>query len=315
MTGGLSLQAEQRKRDEFLDIKRSFHILNALDLKDEEVRYTIAFCKRQNMNPMDTIAKEGLSFLTIMREMMKQDLVSSPNKAQSNAKRHPGEVKLAKKAIEIDEDYKPGKVKKVKRRRPKKAGKKVHNVGGTKKKGYNKEGSKRVGRILLDEALRNKDKNMKGWSEARKKAYKAIDKNPNAYHYRFNALGETHARGVWSKKEHKQFMTVLLEMGANHSWGIFSMKIPGRVGYTCSNYYRQLVKYRKIWDPNYWCDGKKMYYKTGQGRDGNAWVKFAFTVLEDDSGVFGELPAQHPKRPSTLASPEEIKRIASKGFP
>merc|ERR1719427_2620879 len=90
------------------------------------------------------------------------------------------------------------------------------DVGGKKKKGYNKDGSKRVGRILLDDALKNKDTNMSGWSEARKKAYKAIDKHPNAYHYRFNALGEAHAKGAWSKKEHKLFMTVLLEMGANH---------------------------------------------------------------------------------------------------
>jgi len=313
MTAGLLRQAEQQKRDKFVDIKRSFQILNAADLKDEEVQYTIDFCTRHDMNVTDTIAKEGLSFLAIMREMMKQDQGPSPIKAQPNAKRYPGEVKH-EKATEIDEDYKPEKVKKVNRKRPKKAVKKETDVGGKKKKGYNKDGSKRVGRILLDDALKNKDTNMNGWSEARKKAYKAIDKNPNAYHYRFNALGEAHATGAWTKKEHKLFMTVLLEMGANHSWGLFSMKIPGRVGYQCSNYYRQLVKYCKIWDPNYWYDGKKLHYKHGQGRDANASVRFAFTVLEDNSGVFGEPPAQHPKRPSTLQSPEEIKRIASKGF-
>jgi len=314
MTAGLSVQAEQHKRDEFQDVKRSFQIRNALDLKDEEVRYCIDFCKRHGMNVKEMIEKEGLSFLALMREMMKDDQEPSPMKAQSNSGRASGEVKLEKKTTECDEDYTPEKVMKVNRRKVKRAVKNNTDETVKKKIGYNRDGSKRVGRILLDEALKTKDTNMNGWSDARKKAYKAIGRNPNAYHYRFNKAGEAHARGSWTKEEHKQFMTLLLEKGANHNWGLFSIKIPGRVGYQCSNYYRFLVKYYKIWDPNYWYDGKKLYFKRGQGRDGQASVKFSFTVLEDGSGVFGKLPAQHPKRPSTLQSPEEIKRIASKGF-
>merc|ERR1719233_844712 len=212
-----------------------------------------------------------------------------------------------------DEDYVPGAMK-INRRRARVAVKKRPDGTVIKKSGYNLDGSKRAGRILLDDALKTKDTNMDGWSDARKKAFKAIDKNPNAYHYRFNKPGEPHARGPWTREEHTKFMKLMLEKGANNNWGLFSISIPGRVGYQCSNYYRQLVKHYKIWDPNYWCDGKKLYFKRGSGRN-EAWVKYAFTVLKDTSGVFGKPPAQHPKRPAGLESPEEIKRIASKGFP
>jgi len=44
-------------------------------------------------------------------------------------------------------------------------------------------------------------------------------------------------------------------------------------------------------------------------------MKYAFTVLEDASGVFGKLPAQHPKHPAGLSSPEDVARIAAGGFP
>jgi len=46
-----------------------------------------------------------------------------------------------------------------------------------------------------------------------------------------------------------------------------------------------------------------------------SWIKFGFTLLKDDSGVFGNCPAQHPQRPSDLPTPEEVERVASNGFP
>lgn len=53
------------------------------------------------------------------------------------------------------------------------------------------------GRLALDDALKQVQDNTKdlekafeGWSEARIKAYKAIDTKPNTYYYRFNAPGE-----------------------------------------------------------------------------------------------------------------------------
>lgn len=54
----------------------------------------------------------------------------------------------------------------------------------------------RVARLRLDDALSqltttaDPEKVFEGWSEARIKAYKQIDSNPNSYYYRFNAPGE-----------------------------------------------------------------------------------------------------------------------------
>jgi len=45
------------------------------------------------------------------------------------------------------------------------------------------------------------------------------------------------------------------------------------------------------------------------------WIKFGFTLLKDDSGVFGNCPAQHPQRPSDLPTPMEVERDAANGFP
>ena len=88
---------------------------------------------------------------------------------------------------------------------------------------------KKSQRLRLDEALTKAD--MQGWSEARIRAYQMLDRNPNTYYYRFNAPGETQRNGPWSTEEHEMFMKRLAECGADGQWGIFSMTIPGRVGY------------------------------------------------------------------------------------
>jgi hypothetical protein len=58
-----------------------------------------------------------------------------------------------------------------------------------------------------------------------------IEKNPNSYYYRFNAPGEHQKKGKWSDQETHLFLERLNQVGANSQWGIFSMSIPGRVGY------------------------------------------------------------------------------------
>lgn len=129
-------------------------------------------------------------------------------------------------------------------------------------------------RLRLDDALNQLESNedpmkaFEGWSEARIKAYKMIDSNPNTYYYRFNAPGEKQRNGAWTPEERKLFMDRLKEVGADGQWGIFSMTIPGRVGYQCSNFYRHLLKSKQIVDPNYIIsnDGK-MHYLFGK-KDG-----------------------------------------------
>jgi len=98
-----------------------------------------------------------------------------------------------------------------------------------------------------------------GWSEARIKGWKNRIKKPNAYYYRFNAPGERQSNGGWTPKEHELFMETLAKLPdgkANYEWGTFSISIPGRVGYQCSNYYRSLVKNGVIQDENYMLDEK-----------------------------------------------------------
>ena len=71
-------------------------------------------------------------------------------------------------------------------------------------------------------------------------AYMNKDNNPNAYHYRFNDVGEIQGKGKFTKEEKKRFKE-LIAKGVDYRWGLFSIKFPGRVGYQCSNFYRQLV--------------------------------------------------------------------------
>jgi hypothetical protein len=125
-----------------------------------------------------------------------------------------------------------------------------------------------AGRLRLDDALRqlqnstgNLEKAMEHWSVARIRAYRLIDVNPNAYYYRFNAPGECQRNGPWTKEERVLFFERLRDVGANGQWGVFSMTIPGRVGYQCSNFYRHLVARGEINDSNYYIDEKgKTHY-------------------------------------------------------
>ena len=84
--------------------------------------------------------------------------------------------------------------------------------------------------MKLDDAVANAA-GMEGWSEARIRAYQSMENKPNTYFYRFNAPGETQKNGPWSREEGELFMNRLNEVGADGQWGIFSMSIPGRVGY------------------------------------------------------------------------------------
>lgn len=128
-------------------------------------------------------------------------------------------------------------------------------------------------------------------------------------------------------------MQRVLEMGVNFEWGVFSQGIPGRNGYQCSNYWRSLINTGKVKDPMYYYENNKLCFfrrlcvrvanQNGirktislpsgldtdlklmlhygvKSEEMQAFKKFGFTILEDDSGVFGkqsELPQQHPKNP------------------
>lgn len=95
-------------------------------------------------------------------------------------------------------------------------------------------------------------------------------------------------------------MKRVVEHGVNHQWGVFSQAIKGRVGYQCSNYWRQMMKDGWVKDPNYWirADGSFQFKRAKKGSIPDEIRRYSFVVLTDPSGVFAPLPGSHPKRPS-----------------
>ena len=55
-----------------------------------------------------------------------------------------------------------------------------------------------------------------GWSEARIKAFRNREKNPNQYYYRFNDPGEPQATGKWSSKDKSLFLKLVREKGVDY---------------------------------------------------------------------------------------------------
>eukprot|EP01084_Bolivina_argentea_P128683 227416_1 len=145
--------------------------------------------------------------------------------------------------------------------------------------------------------------NFEGWSTARIQAWKNKKVNPNAYYYRFNDPGEDQKNGALREDEHKGFMQRVMEMGVNVRWGNFSRTVTGRVGYQCSNYWRQMMKDGWVKDPNYWIrdDGSFQFKRAKKGSIPESLRQFSFVVVKDPSGIFSPLPGTHPKRPSDKA--------------
>jgi len=115
---------------------------------------------------------------------------------------------------------------------------------------------KKKPRLLLNEAMKDVDK-QKGWSLARKNAWKKKDERPNGYYYRFNGVGEENRKGPWSEAEMKKYFDRVEDIGVNVEWGIFSKTITGRCGYMCSGLWRTLIADGLVKDLNYRTRSKK----------------------------------------------------------
>lgn len=184
------------------------------------------------------------------------------------------------------------------------------------------------GRLGLDEALKqiqenqvDPEKAFEGWSQARIRAYQMIDQNPNSYYYRFNAPGEEQRKGQWAADERKLFFDRLEEVGANGQWGIFAMKIPGRVGYQCSNFYRLLVETNEIQDPNYVLDekGKAHYLFDKKTADGSTEKTFR-THSKHGTGRASGVPSssstrtRKPRATTAAAAGKQKKKRKTRGW-
>jgi len=313
---------EKERKLKMEEIIASFDLNLGEKVNLEEAGFIYDFCRKHQFDVNDKIEDEGDFFLMSMREMIeeKKKLISIGIRAGNKNKNIRKKTKYDESESEFDlndyedtdsdsdfscsdwedpeqdhenmisedEDYEYGKKRRKKRKRNK-------NVW-TDKDGKQYQCN---GRLLLDDALKDTE-NFEGWSAARVQAWKNKEVNPNAYYYRFNDPGEAQKNGRIGMDEHKMFMERVKELGVNMHWGTFSMKIPGRVGYQCSNYWRQMMKDEWVKDPNYWirADQSFQFKRAKKGSIPDSVRKFSFVVLKDPSKTFHPLPGVHPKRPS-----------------
>ncbi|KAI8320802.1 hypothetical protein GQ54DRAFT_249297, partial [Martensiomyces pterosporus] len=106
-----------------------------------------------------------------------------------------------------------------------------------------------------------------GQSAAKFVASKLLKKNPNAYFYRHTEPGVEQWTGDWTEEEKGVFLRIAQLHGCGDKWGLFSTHIPHRVGYQCSNYYRQyVIPEGWVVDDNYRIDGNGHAVYVGKHR-------------------------------------------------
>jgi hypothetical protein len=106
---------------------------------------------------------------------------------------------------------------------------------------------------------------------AKELARTQLQKNPNCYFYRHCAPGVVQHMGDWTDEEHALFLSTAREFGCGDKWGLFSTYIPHRVGYQCSNYYRQVIlREGSVADKSYMMssNGTPVYAGAANNRDG-----------------------------------------------
>ena len=92
------------------------------------------------------------------------------------------------------------------------------------------------------------------------------ERRPNAYYYRHLPPGEKQRNGAWTPEEKKLFLARMKEMRGDsdtfgRDWGLFSLAIPARVGYQCSNFYRLLIESGELTDSKYvWGEDGRIHH-------------------------------------------------------
>jgi len=333
MQSDYSDTVRKEREQKLREIIDSFDLNIGATVTMEEAAFILDFCRKQQQDVITKIEEEGDFFLECMREMMeeKMRLLEREMEDGGKAKRgkrgrrrggdddsesefdmndfsdgsdseysmdsdweHPDEDN---ENMISDEDEYGGFVVGDRNSRRRGGGRRRRNKNVWRDESGREYYAK--GRLLLNDALKDTE-NFEGWSAARVGAWKNKDANPNAYYYRFNDPGEEQINGAIAESEHKGFMQRVMEMGVNQHWGIFSQTIKGRVGYQCSNYWRQMMKDGWVKDPNYWIrsDGSFQFKRAKKGSIPDAVRKYSFVVLKDPSKTFDPLPGYHPKRPS-----------------
>lgn len=270
---------EQQRKLNLEEVKNSFFFILNEKISNGEASFVFDFCSREQLNVVDKIEDEGVFFLNSVREMIKEE----KQRLESARVKTFNKIKLSEEDSDFElnsgDEYSDDSD--------------FSGVEDSPNKCTIKGKTKRCPQLLLDDAMKD-TVNFDGWSDARITSFKNSQTKPNAYFYRFNAPGELQKKGSVSQDEHRIFMKRLKEFGANHEWGTFSKTIPGRVGYQCSNYYRQLIKDKWIVDFNYTVDKNgKLKFKR---KNKNLTLKrYSFKIIKDPSNTFRNLPAYHEK--------------------
>lgn len=111
------------------------------------------------------------------------------------------------------------------------------------------------------------------YSPIKRESFKQLIKNPNSFFYRNRPPGEEQKYGSFTPEEDVQFMERVRyfreDLHINDGlWGLFAVPLNGRLGYQCSNHYRDLVSEGKIKDPKYQkLENGKLSYVRGTGRN------------------------------------------------
>jgi len=315
-----SEQARKEREQALEEIVSSFEFNIGETVSKEEAGFILDFCTKHQVDVNDKIEDEGDFFLMSMREMIEERMLEIKNGIQRQGtgrgrKHEDSESEFDAEEYDddsddseydVDSDWDEGNLDRENLVSDDEyGGFVVGRRGGKRKRRKNvwvdKDGREYhcKGRLLLDDALKD-TVNFEGWSAARVQAFKNKTVNPNAYYYRFNDPGEEQQNGRIRMDEHKAFMLRVMEHGVNQQWGCFSKAIKGRVGYQCSNYWRQMMKDGWVKDPNYWirADGSFQFKRAKKGSIPDEIRRYSFVVTHDPSKVFDPLPGTHPKKPA-----------------
>merc|ERR1711933_674972 len=158
-------------------IKNEIVFTLSINIDDELAKYIDTFITENNENIENEriilskqLEDDGVYFLQSMKEMMAQQANTLNTHNNNN---NDINMDLYNDDNDSDEEWNASNSKPKKKKK------------STKGTGLNMDGSKRCGRLLLNDALKSAE-TMEGWSEARKKAWKNRKTSPNAYFYRFN---------------------------------------------------------------------------------------------------------------------------------
>lgn len=117
------------------------------------------------------------------------------------------------------------------------------------------------------------------YSDVRRQSLIQMFTNPNSFFYRNRPPGDRQRYGPFTAAEEELFMERLQQFRdlglTNLVWGLFAVPLSGRVGYQCSNFYRLLVKSKKVHDDSYVVtpDGKLKFVRQRSQPTNSAAVK------------------------------------------